>query len=138
MDSGIMSVNAALYRQRVQRRETCVITGLNDRTCRISRRHFDRLSDVLEKLKSLPVSDVILYGSCARSEAKYDSDIDVIVLTDNITHELQTQIRFLRSEYGDGTGPDVDIHCYTKENYDKSETTYLKIIHKEGIILWES
>ena len=111
--------------------------GINNEQYMIPPAHSKRLSDIMTKLTKLPVSKIVLYGSCARSAAKYNSDIDLVLVADDFSHDTQTEIRKLRSDYSDGEGPDVDLHCVSALNYEKGDGWFVQNVRKDGIILWK-
>ena len=42
--------------------------GIENKPYKLSEKHIKRLSDVLSELKRLPISEIVLYGSCARTQ----------------------------------------------------------------------
>ena len=113
------------------------LSGVENERYKLPPKHLERLSAALDELKRLPVSKIILYGSCARSAAKYNSDIDIALIARDFSSDTHREIRRLRSDYQDGKGPDVDIHCISEDNYANGESWFVQNVRKDGIVLWK-
>ena len=100
----------------------------------LDKRHESIVFWILNTLKndqsSAFIDDVILYGSCARGEAQYSSDVDIAILTSNSKYNTPYFRRLL--DNGDYHLPDVDVHAFLEKGND----TYWTEIIKEGISLW--
>ena len=95
------------------------------------------LTDILQN----NISMIILYGSAARNEATYESDIDIAIIVKNEI-DNQTKKRFIR------WAADMDIR-YEKvfsivdiqeEHMKRWERVlpFYQNIRKEGIVLWRA
>lgn len=97
------------------------------------------LQQIKAYVKSVePKSEVILFGSRARDEAKEESDWDILILTPYPV-DLKTERKFMHKlfdiqlEYGIA----ISTFVYSKEDWDtrQSITPLYKNIKKEGIAL---
>ncbi|NMB43981.1 MAG: nucleotidyltransferase domain-containing protein [Clostridiales bacterium] len=79
---------------------------------------------------------VVLFGSCARLHLHVGSDIDLLIVTDNIIEDRRL-ISYIRSDLeflpDDMKG---DIVFTNKECFEKSTEKLHKDIRRDGIILW--
>jgi len=112
---------------------------------KLSDRHIKAIEKAKKKIQdsdlSIYIKDVYLYGSCARGTAKYDSDVDLLlVLKKNIVsvENYQKLIRLLRSNLMPDNIEDVEIDVHTTidtldHQYNK---LYFNNIRKEGISIW--
>lgn len=104
------------------------------------------------------ISDVILYGSVARGEEHFNSDVDIlIVLQDNFlaTYENKKNIRCIVSDLADpwetldvvekkykktqnnpNNIAEIEAKIITKEKYEIADDTFYGTIKKEGISVW--
>lgn len=87
------------------------------------------------------VKDLILYGSCARNEQKYSSDIDLLLVLDEKFLEdqtLRTPMRLLKSQVStdDIEDPEVDLKIVVGDEWKSNHMQYFKNIRKEGISVW--
>lgn len=86
------------------------------------------------------IDKIILYGSYARHQEKYDSDIDFLVVTkDNIpdTHIKQLDLRGKLGNPPEGL-TNVDAHYYTSEQVKYMKSSFLDNVRKEGKVVWDS
>ena len=67
----------------------------------MTRRHLDALDYAINKIKKSPllvyINDLILYGSCARGEEKFGSDVDLLLCLNEEARaykELQRRVPF--------------------------------------------
>lgn len=104
------------------------------------------------------ISDVILYGSVARGEERFKSDVDIlIILNDDFpeTYEAKKNIRRVISDLADPwemfnivekhygktkNKPDemaeVEVRVITRRAYETADNTFYKTIKGEGISVW--
>ena len=88
-----------------------------------------------QSIKSKYIEQIILYGSVARGEDNENSDIDILIITDNyekiedlIAEEVLNTI-IKEDEY-------VSTNIMTKQRYEKTKNfSFLENIRKEGVIL---
>lgn len=99
---------------------------------------------VIEKMqgvlaKHLPKDgEAILYGSCARGDARADSDWDVLILLNKRALDMSdyTDVSYPLTELGCDLGETISPMLYTKEEWKKySFTPFYKNIQAEGIRL---
>jgi predicted nucleotidyltransferase len=100
-------------------------------------------AEILKQIKAYaksiePQSEVVLFGSRARNDAKEDSDWDILILTPYPV-DLKAQRKFrhklfdIQLEYGIA----ISTFVYSKEDWHRrlSITPLYKNIKKEGVIL---
>lgn len=88
------------------------------------------------------INRIILYGSMARGDSTYKSDVDMFIEFDGKlnTDDRQTRadIRLLRCEViPNYPFPEVDLHTAVGTDWTESPKTYYKNILKDGKILWQ-
>lgn len=81
------------------------------------------------------ISAIILFGSCARCDVEYNSDVDLLVLSKN---ELDRNMKAdIRAELCENPAlSNVDIVFYTISMFKESDSLLVKNIRKDGYILW--
>lgn len=83
------------------------------------------------------ILEVWLYGSYARNDNNYFSDIDILLVL-NDDNFNKNNILKLKSETLGYNYPDLDIHCIQyDEFYTDQNDCYVKNIKNEGKILWK-
>lgn len=90
------------------------------------------------------IVSVILYGSSARGDDKWDSDVDLLVIfKSTLPEDLKNEILKIRGESLGLSYEDVpvDIHFYSSDTIKKFKegsykSVYLKNVQREGIVLW--
>lgn len=110
---------------------------LNERFMRSIRYAMDCISNSsLNEIQGIR-SQRILYGSCAKQETKYNSDVDIlIVVSDTSDRSVIKEFRNLRNDLLDyDNGAPIDIRIISKAAWDKNDSIYLKSVHREGITL---
>jgi predicted nucleotidyltransferase len=103
-----------------------------------TKRHTDSLAYALDYLKGEcpdDILDVYLYGSVARGEQKYESDVDLAVF---LKKDAAVNVRKLRSELvsDDLDLPEVDAHFFRGKIEDQPESCYFYFVRKDGISVW--
>ncbi|MFU0826429.1 MAG: hypothetical protein ACFWTJ_02670 [Lachnoclostridium sp.] len=81
------------------------------------------------------ITNIILFGSCARGEVKITSDLDLLVLTKKpVDRALRGELRASCDEpYRNVT---TDLVFYTEEDFNRSDCLLVKNIKKDGVIVW--
>jgi predicted nucleotidyltransferase len=94
---------------------------------------------IREKIHEVdPGAKVILYGSRARGDERWDSDWDILVLTDKaVTLEKERAIRNNLFELELDTGEPFSLFVYSKEEWETRQriTPFYSVVNKEGISL---
>lgn len=88
-------------------------------------------------LKEVPdVREVYLFGSCARGDYKWNSDVDIAVITDEtITdHALRGNVSCALDEYSE-EGVRADVIFRTPTMHDISPT-FLELFNKDKKLIW--
>jgi predicted nucleotidyltransferase len=88
---------------------------------------------------SKEIKHIILYGSCARGETCYDSDVDILVVANDEAiknADVLREFRLIRGDLADGGDvANVDIKLMARSSWDKNDSIYLNSIHREGLYL---
>jgi predicted nucleotidyltransferase len=83
------------------------------------------------------ISEISLFGSCSRGEYRYNSDVDLIIITKG--NKLDRSITgFIRGEleYIDDTNVATDIVFYDRDVFDSSKELIVNNIKRDKIVLW--
>jgi len=96
--------------------------------------------DVFKKLlnKKLKVAELILFGSRARGDADPDSDLDVLVIADELSPELEEYISECAWEAGFQYGIVIVPVVFTRNEWENGPERYsllAETIKSEGVIL---
>jgi uncharacterized protein len=96
--------------------------------------------DVFKKLlnKKLKVAELILFGSRARGDADPDSDLDVLVIADELSPELEEYISECAWEAGFQYGIVIVPVVFTRNEWENGPERYsllAEAIKSEGVIL---
>ena len=85
-------------------------------------------------LKNNPIfhnSQIIIFGSFARNEERYDSDLDVLIISDKIDQPtILDTISSLR--YCDDDTAEIDVKVISTNKWNNSNSTFIKTIKMEG------
>lgn len=88
------------------------------------------------------IQKLYVYGSCARGEQGYDSDVDLFMeLSDDINlAQYKNDVLMLKTEVSplDYTLPEVDLKVVVGKTWMKNNMLYYKNVKKEGIDIWEA
>ncbi len=80
---------------------------------------------------------VIIFGSVSRMEAKKDSDLDLLILFDELDNEDEMYVRISRLFIGLKLPFDLLLMtCNEFEHYSKDEQSLEYVIHSTGIIVY--
>ena len=83
------------------------------------------------------IDEISLFGSCSRGECRYNSDIDLIVITkgDRLNRSVT---RFIRGEleYIDETDVTTDVIFYDIDVFNRSKERIVDNIKRDKIVLW--
>ena len=102
---------------------------------------------IVTRLKNLGIHKIILFGSLTSGEVHTDSDIDLIVVTNDDhlpkSYKEKSDVHLKVSNVlTDITGKiPIDLIVYTKPMYDKFNelgSLFSKAISRKGIVLYES
>jgi predicted nucleotidyltransferase/DNA-binding XRE family transcriptional regulator len=111
----------------------------------IDDRHLTALKYAKEKISksslSKYVKDVILYGSTARGQAEFSSDVDLLmILDDKIKHSKRYNnvIVYLKGNIStdDYSLPEADLHVVFYETWNNNDNVYFSNIREEGFSIW--
>jgi predicted nucleotidyltransferase len=83
-----------------------------------------------------PDANVWAFGSRARGDATWESDLDVCVVDNNLTHAQHYTIGDIAWEVGFEHGLVIIPICFTREEFERgpmSESTIVANILREGI-----
>jgi predicted nucleotidyltransferase len=107
----------------------------------------NKLLDLTKNYYNDRLISLVLYGSVARGTAKNDSDIDIILITDNLSH-TDSMDRFLLIEEKlkespefisitkSGCTPELKPILFSQEEASESRYIFLDIVN-DGIILYD-
>ena len=115
-----------------------MITDLNDKIIENVKK--DSVPMVIEALGD-DLDEVILYGSCARGDYSFDSDVDIALITDCDRYDSKKYSKKLASIAAEMTTrymAIVNFVCLprTEFNEKRSWYPYFKNIDNEGIVLY--
>lgn len=111
-----------------------------------SERHQQSLDFAVNQVKASPVfpfvQSIILFGSCARKENKWSSDVDIfLALSPEIKNheELRRALRFLQGTISptDMDLPEVDLKIAIGDGWKQDGSFFHQQIIKEGITIWD-
>lgn len=111
-----------------------------------SKRHQDAVYYAINQLKDYPLTSYIeaiyLYGSCARGEEKWDSDVDLcIVLKESVKTApkysplMHTMKGILSDDKIDSV--EVDAKIFIGDEWKTSKTLFCENLRKDGKIIWQ-
>lgn len=111
-----------------------------------AKRHEAALSEALEGIRKSFIADYVnsiyLYGSYARGDFSWDSDIDLLlVLKEDAlkSREIKREIIWLKGNLTgeDLDAPEIDLKVVFGDGWKGSKDIYYKTILKEGVNIWE-
>jgi len=90
----------------------------------------------LMRARGVPVSEVVVFGSRARGTAVQDSDLDVLVVVEQLDSETRETISRCAWEAGFGPGVLVQSVVMTRdevENSPQRSSLFIQAVREEGI-----
>lgn len=112
----------------------------------MSERHKNAMTYALKKIQQSPIAlyvkNVILYGSCARGEASWGSDVDLCVLLNEDVRNLPNYAQIIHLLKGtisedDARSAETDIKFVIGDEWQNSGMLYFKNLRKDGIPVWQ-
>ena len=112
----------------------------------MSERHKNAMTYALKKIQQSPIAlyvkNVILYGSCARGEASWGSDVDLCVLLNEDVRKLPNYAQIIHLLKGtisedDAHSAETDIKFVIGDEWQNSGMLYFKNLRKDGIPVWQ-
>ncbi|MDC1068282.1 nucleotidyltransferase domain-containing protein [Candidatus Kapabacteria bacterium] len=91
------------------------------------------IKEYVKKLneKSIPIEKAILFGSQSNGTAKVDSDIDLMLVTqDRIPKKISSRTAWLTADEIDYR---IEPIVVTKSKYEANDTVLVDLVHKTGI-----
>lgn len=85
------------------------------------------------------ISRIILYGSCARKEQSWNSDVDICVILNDCNQEVikfNEFIHGLKNEFMKSKYADIDAKFVFESNFTNENSLFYKNIKKDGIVIW--
>lgn len=99
-------------------------------------KYLDKIEECVKLLSTLDFAEeVILFGSCARSQCKLGSDVDLLVITDRETKRVERGLVYSELCYK-LNGVDADIVFVTRQQYMEDDNKLFENIKRDGKILW--
>lgn len=111
----------------------------------IDDRHLTALKYAKTRIAKSPLSkyvkDVILYGSTARGQAEFLSDVDLLMVLDDKIKSYKRYddvIKCLKGNIStdDYSLPEADLHVVFNESWENNNSAYFYNIRKEGFSIW--
>jgi len=88
-----------------------------------------------EKIKSKDIQQIILFGSVARGDDDVDSDIDILIISQDIK-KIQDEIDDEVVEIILETNQFISAHLMTTEHFNKNKNnSFLKSVFKDGVVI---
>lgn len=100
----------------------------------------------IAKIKNSPlniyVKNLILFGSCARGQEKYTSDVDLLIELSPDVENLpgyKKEILLLRSTVSsdDLNDPEADLKVFIGESWKNDKHLFCRNVRKDGINVWD-
>jgi len=110
------------------------------KTCLISKRHAASLEKAIKIIinSGAPVEKIVMYGSCSRECAKYNSDVDLAVILNDDAERYRDALKELRSAASSITSPDVDIHYINTKKYGENNDVYINAVKRDEVVVWKA
>lgn len=111
-----------------------------------SKRHYDAACYAIEQLKNNVLSPyiekVLLFGSCARGEETWSSDVDLCIILNKSVKTLPKYSVLMHMMKGilsdaDLSSVEVDTKIFIGNDWETSDMLFCKNVKKDGKLLWE-
>lgn len=109
-------------------------------------KHSKTIDHIVRTLKNSDISpyivDVLLYGSCARHQEKYGSDVDVLIIISDdapTDYAFKKELLYLKADLypeNEMDPAEVDSKFIPLNTWLNSSMLYYRIIRREGVSLW--
>lgn len=103
-------------------------------------RHAIALEQALRKIVGSEyagrIHSIYLFGSCARLQQKYSSDVDLFVCVNDMDGRSQRRLRTL-VEPDDIGLPEVELKFGSITDLETSDDIFYRNIRRDGKLLWE-
>ena len=114
---------------------------INNKNSTVVKRSHCAIQYALRQIKKSPVAvtKLILFGSCARWQQAFSSDVDLLLeVSENIPEDFRTELVKLRSMVTpvDADAPEVDLRIVIGNAWEKNPMLYYKNIRRDGIDIW--
>ena len=114
---------------------------INNKNSTVVKRSHCAIQYALRQIKKSPVAvtKLILFGSCARRQQAFSSDVDLLLeVSENIPEDFRTELVKLRSMVTpvDADAPEVDLRIVIGNACEKNPMLYYKNIRRDGIDIW--
>ena len=114
---------------------------INNKNSTVVKRSHCAIQYALRQIKKSPVAvtKLILFGSCARRQQAFSSDVDLLLeVSENIPEDFRTELVKLRSMVTpvDADAPEVDLRIVIGNAWEKNPMLYYKNIRRDGIDIW--
>lgn len=83
------------------------------------------------------IEKIYLYGSCARNEARYESDVDLYIELNEDVPEADIRELKIKCNPEDWRLPDVDIKTGVGAKIIENDDLFYRNIRGDGILLWK-
>lgn len=116
---------------------------INNKNSTVVKRSNYAIQYALRQIKKSPVAPyvtkLLLFGSCARWQQTFSSDVDLLLeVSENITEDFRIDLVKLRSMVTpiDVDAPEVDLRIVIGNAWEKNPMLYYKNIRRYGIDIW--
>lgn len=116
---------------------------INNENALVVKRSNYAIRYALRQIKKSPVvpyvTKLLLFGSCARRQQTFSSDVDLLLeVSENITENFRTELVKLRSMVipVDADAPEVDLRIVIGNAWEKNPMLYYKNIRRDAIDIW--
>ena len=116
---------------------------INNKNSTVVKRSNYAIQYALRQIKKSPVAPyvtkLLLFGSCARRQQTFSSDVDLLLeVSENITEDFRIDFVKLRSMVTpiDVDAPEVDLRIVIDNAWEKNSMLYYKNIRRYGIDIW--
>ena len=105
-----------------------------------NRKMFDRVVDGVREIYGDSLDKIILYGSVARGTNTEESDVDIAVITNDMSEEKEDMLTDLSADLSLDYDVLTSIISIEKSNFEewKDYSPFFINVMKEGIILWKN